>query len=168
MLITDRFKDGYLDTRSASWTDHDHGLEGYGLIKRQPTAAWKRTLAERALRGRSGLFNWIRANFAELSATRAELKSTWEDLAAAAGSEGLTDAAGHPPSAEAVRKAWLRVEQAIAARPGQTAPAPESTPAPPPTPAGEGGTANRTGLGEQKPRNTFTVARLKRPPEEQQ
>jgi hypothetical protein len=145
------------------------GLEGEELTKGQPTTAWKRMLEERSLRGRFGLFNWIRANYAELSASRADLKLSWEDVAAAARSEGLTDATGHSPTAETVRRTWLRVEQTIIAPAAPTPPTPEpgATAALSAPPVGAGPSPGQSGHGEQRPRNTFAIARLKRPPEEQ-
>lgn len=76
----------------------------------------RKALAERALRsGRARLTRWVKANFADLQAARRDLGSTWEDLAAVARDAGQTNAFNQPPTSDAIRMAYLRVEKAMTA-----------------------------------------------------
>ena len=82
---------------------------------RNSSSVFAKKLAAQALQGRSRLYHWLRANYAELAAAREQVRSTWADLAAIVVEAGLKDARGQDPSAEAVRKAWQKVARDVKA-----------------------------------------------------
>lgn len=70
---------------------------------------FRRLLVQRAKSKRSRLHVWLVEHCGELAEARAELHSTWADIADAAAAAGVTDAQGKPPHKEAVRMAYKRV-----------------------------------------------------------
>ncbi len=84
------------------------------------------TIAGRAYEGRSKLYRWIRANYAELAEARRLYAPTWQALTDVARDAGQTDRKGDPPSATAFRRVFLRVERDLA---GKSAPASAPVPA---------------------------------------
>ena len=87
--------------------------------------------------GRSGLAQWLRANYATLSPTMNAPRAPWVALARTAAERGLT-IDGRPYTRQAVREAWKRVDRDMAAHRSQS-PGPVATPVramaspPPPT-----------------------------------
>jgi hypothetical protein len=93
------------------------------MIRPKPKGILTRKLAERTLGGRARLYHWLRLNYDELAAAKSELRFTWSDLAMTVAEAGALDAAGMPPKAEAVRKAWIKLETDMKAA-GKKTPAP--------------------------------------------
>jgi hypothetical protein len=81
------------------------------MTKLPPKGDLARKLAARTLEGRARLYHWLRLRYPELSKAKAELKYTWKDLAETVADAGALNAFGERPDAEAVRKAWLKLEQ---------------------------------------------------------
>jgi hypothetical protein len=72
---------------------------------------------EAAMARRSELYSWMMQNHEQFAAVVAEaVRPNWRAIAEAFASEGLTDADGKPPSAEATRQTWWKVRKAVKAR----------------------------------------------------
>lgn len=80
------------------------------MSKPPPRGDLARKLAERTLGGRARLYHWLRLRYHELAKAKAELNFTWKDLAETVADAGALNAFGQRPDAEAVRKAWLKLE----------------------------------------------------------
>lgn len=76
--------------------------------------------------GRARLYHWLRFNYAELAQAKADLRYTWRDLAETVADAGARNAFGQRPDAEAVRKAWLKLEADMTTRAAKRPPAPAS------------------------------------------
>jgi hypothetical protein len=112
----------------------------------------------------------LRAHYAEIEAARRDLRSTWDDIAKAAGEAGQQNARGNPPQAEGVRKAFMRLRDemanggraASATRPrGQAKPASKASPPPPaiiPAVSADDGTEE---LDKRTQRNIFLPAKIR-------
>ena|ERR1700688_1159262 len=96
-----------------------------------PKGDLARKLAERALEGRARLYHWLRLRYPELSKAKAELRYTWKDLAETVADAGARNAFDERPNAEAVRKAWMKLD-ADMTRPSAAAPTPRRTKSPKP------------------------------------
>lgn len=142
-----------------------------------------RLLAERMLASRSPLYRWLRENRDEIAPILA-VKPVWQIVAKTAADSGVRMPKGAMPSRQAVRKAWLRLEQDMEAeskvkvRKARTAPdislidaTPRvvSTPTPKPPDKSSPPDSPETGFDEsRRTRFTFKPVRLKgyQPPEE--
>src|SRR5262245_46484122 len=65
---------------------------------------------------RSSAYEWLRARHDGLVAAFAERPPSWKALAGYLGANGITGAGGGPPTAAALRSAWLRVTADAARR----------------------------------------------------
>src|SRR5262245_5997275 len=65
---------------------------------------------------RSSAYEWLRARHDGLVAAFAERPPSWKALAGYLGANGITGADGRPPTAAALRSAWLRVTADAARR----------------------------------------------------
>jgi hypothetical protein len=80
-------------------------------------------------RGRkSAPYQWLAARHDALVAAFAEEPPSWPALAAFLAERGIMNADGKPPTAEGLRKVWLRVRQA-AEKPPSSEPRPQAKPA---------------------------------------
>src|ERR1700757_3154219 len=65
---------------------------------------------------RSSAYQWLHARHDALAAAFAERPPSWKALADYLGANGITGADGRPPTASALRSAWLRVTVSVARR----------------------------------------------------
>lgn len=100
-------------------------------------------------RSRSPLQDWMRKHHTMLARRLQERRLLWSEIARVLAEQGVRDAKGNPPTADAARRAWTRVtqgrasrskqpgqEQAVeapstTAKPGEASEAPPAQPAPP-------------------------------------
>jgi len=67
-------------------------------------------------RSRSALQDWMRKNHAMLARRLKERRLLWTEIAKVLGEQGVRDAKGKPPTADAARRAWTRVTEGRASR----------------------------------------------------
>lgn len=67
-------------------------------------------------RSRSALQDWMRKNHAMLARRLKERRLLWTEIAKVLGEQGVRDAKGNPPTADAARRAWTRATEGRASR----------------------------------------------------
>lgn len=120
---------------------------------------------------RSTLYVWMLENHDAFDEViKKAVRPNWNALAQTFGEEGQTDADGKPPTAECTRQTWWKVRKVVAAR-RKAAHVREGTQAasvrPPQSPPSDPSPTHSDQLnppadkGEEEPRRTFGVARLR-------